>query len=247
LTTKPSWLDDRVYANIAQDEATPEAVRKEALKRVVSAGKIDAAKAAFSTYINGAAIPDKPVSVGHDESLNHLFYSIGFFARLAEAAGSGDDLTIAAEFAKLSDIARPRRERRKLLARINRLMDGKPIRAIPAIWLYKAPVNTGIPPAPHVLRIIEPCVPWQLALPWVSSRSEYVHFQFPNSAVGACRIPNCRDAGFDNMHLWKHGGVTDPHASRPSSCTASIGLNEVIAPTPNYDRAAQPLGRCIAA
>jgi hypothetical protein len=246
IPPKPAWLDGQVYANISEDAATPDEVRMEALNRVAAAPDIDAARAAFSTYISGAQIPDRMAVVPPATSLNHLFYAIGFCKRVAEVVGSGDELTVAAEFAKIRDDTRPRRERRKMLARISRLMDGKPIRSQQSLWLYNTSKATVVM-APHVLRQIDSCVPWQLALPRVSSASEYVHLELPGSAVTGCRVPNCRDAGFDNLELWNHGGITRPHSKRPSSCSASAGLNEVIAATPNYDNATQPLGWCVAA
>jgi hypothetical protein len=175
---------------------------------------------------------------------NHLFYAMGFFARVAELAGSGDELTVAAEFAAIRDETRPRRERRKVLARLSRFMDGKQIRADASVWLYKGPQAGS---ALDVLRTIDPCVPWQLALPRVSQGSEYVHFVFPSSEIPNCRAPNCRDAGFANLMLWRCGGSTEPHSGRPTTCQTSAGLSEVIAPTPNYESATQPLGWCSAA
>ena len=242
---KPAWLTDQVYANISEDAATPEPVRAEALHRVSTAPDAAAAGVAFTSYISSVLIPDVPATLPVGDAVNHLFYAMGFFKRIAEVTGSADELTVASEFAKIRDAGRPRRERRKILARIGRVMQGAPIRSDRTVWLYKTPQAPAVPTS-DVLRTVDACTPWQLALPRVDSGSEYVHFELRSSDIQGCRTPNCRDAGFNNLELWRHGGQTQPHSRSPAPCSAAVGFGEVVAHTPNYESAIQPLGWCTA-
>jgi hypothetical protein len=243
---KPSWLPELVYTNIRDDEAVPLTIRQEVLAKIHACGDLASAREAFSKYLASSSIPDVAVTFTAGIGLGHLFYSIGFFKHVAEMIGSGDESLVAAQFEVLRDTSKPRRERRKALERLNRAMRGKPIRIAPVIWLYQMAHRTS--GAADLLRDIDACLPWRLALPRAATGSEYIHFEFAASVVnGRCKRPNCRDAGFDNLEIWRHGGVTMPHHARPSACDGFAGFNETLAPPPNYETASQPLGFCVAA
>ena len=213
---KPDWLPEEVYTNIVEDAATPLDIRVELLQRVANAGNIPAARAAFTKYLDSVAIPNSEASLDTDASLGHFFYSTGFFKHVVEMIGSGDESIIAAEFDILRDPAKPRRERRKVLQRLTRALRGKAIRPGSTIWLYEIEDDSRptVSP-PDVLAHLDPCLPWRLALPRVSTGSEYVHFEVSaGGTTGNCRTPNCKDAGFDTSHLEARRG------HRPSPCTA---------------------------
>jgi hypothetical protein len=245
---KPHWLSAEAYSNILEDEATPADVRAELLGKVVASADFATASAAFAAHVASIDIPAVPMPVAADASLGHLFYLMGFFKHVAEMVGSGDESLVAAEFDLLRDRAKPRRDRRKVLERLSKAMKGKPIRPGLTIWLYHVPGGARPDLDPRdVLAPVDSCLPWRLGLPRVSTNSEYVHFEIAGSTVHEkCRQPNCKDAGFENLNIWKHGGTTNPHSGRPAQCSAVTGLAESVATPPAYDAARQPLGYCVA-
>lgn len=248
-TSRPAWLSDQAYANLLEDNATPAAVRTEALRRVVASPNLAVATSALTEYFASVDIPDVPAAIAAEAVLGHLYYSMGFFKHVVEMIGSGDEALVASEFDLLRDAAKPRRDRRRALERLSKAMRGKPVRPGATIWLYHSPDKPRRTPNPaDVLAPVDACLPWRLALPRVSSGSEYIHFEISGAAVqSTCRVPNCKDAGPEIFEIWKHGGITSPHRARPAGCSGSTGLTEVISTPPPYESAKQPLGLCVAA
>jgi len=244
IPMRPSWLSAVAYRNILNDKATPKDHRLGALAAISICRDAKSGKAAFDKYFSTLDLPPASQDLSPDSTLGHLFFARGFFKRVAEALGSGDEDVVAENFAILRDEKIPRRERRKVLKRLDRAMRGKPIRSSSPIWLYRDP-----PPskdATAILEDVDTCLPWKLALPHPAG--EFLHFTFPAASVaGGCRTPNCTDPGFDYLHIWKHGGKTNPPRPCPQSCGAVTGLKEVVAPSVTYETRIEPLGYCLSA
>ena len=247
-TSRPAWLSDQAYANLLEDNATPAAVRTEALRRVVASPNLAVATSALTEYFASVDIPDVPAAIAAEAVLGHLYYSMGFFKHVVEMIGSGDEALVASEFDLLRDAAKPRRDRRRALERLSKAMRGKPVRPGATIWLYHSPDKPRRHQIPACTR---PCrrLSAVAACSTESVIRERVH-SFRD--FWCCRAEHLQGAqlqrcGTRNFRIWKHGGITSPHRARPAGCSGSTGLTEVISTPPPYESAKQPLGLCVAA
>src|ERR1043166_94770 len=174
LPSRPVWLPEQIYNNIVGDDATPEANRGEVISLVCACIDLSSAQHSFNQYFDSIDIPAKSATLCADELLGHLYFSYGFFKRVVEMIGAGDEAAVEADFQILKDPSRPRRERRKVVERLRRAMVGKPIRTGVIIWLYRQPDDRALPTPGEILLKVDPCMPWRLGLPFVTSGSEYV-------------------------------------------------------------------------
>ena len=85
-TSRPAWLSDQAYANLLEDNATPAAVRTEALRRVVASPNLAVATSALTEYFASVDIPDVPAAIAAEAVLGHLYYSMGFFKHVEDSA-----------------------------------------------------------------------------------------------------------------------------------------------------------------
>lgn len=244
LPTRPAWLSETAYTNILKDRATPRQHRLGVLKAMQNCADAVEGKKAFDEYFSKVNLNPSVQNLPGDSTLGHLYYAWGFFKRVTEVLGSGDENAVAESFATVRDEAVPRRERRKALKRLDRAMHGQPIRSDSPIWLYRDPAPISDPSA--ILIEVDACLPWKLALP--RPEGDFIHFTFRGASIaGGCRTPNCKDPGFDHLSIWKHGGKTKPHNPCPNCCGTPSGLNEVVAPSVNYEQQLNPLGYCVSA
>ncbi|WP_316193736.1 hypothetical protein [Bradyrhizobium sp. SZCCHNRI1029] len=241
---RPDWLSEVAYSNILNDKATPKRYRLGVLKALSACTSASDGKAAFVAYFAKVTLAPKPQNLRGDAMLGHLYFSGGFYKRVAEVVGSGDEGDVEETFNVIKNEALPRRERKKALRKLERAMHGHPIRAKSPIWLYRDPNLVKDPTA--ILDSIDACLPWSLALP--RPEGEFIHFAFPRTSVqDICRTPNCNDTGFDQLDIWNHGGKTLPPKVYPKSCGALSGLKEVVATSVTYEQRTFSLGRCVSA
>jgi hypothetical protein len=203
-------------------------------------------RTAFEEYFGSAYIADVYANLPNSTLFGHLFYSRGFFKRIVEILGRGDEDDIADQFEIIRDPSKTKREKRKALERFESVLAGQPIRSSSPIWLYRDPVIPANRGTMILDEGIDACLPWRLALP--IPNGSFIHLIFSTAALTSKpRVPNCCDAGFDKLDLWKHGGLTAPISPGPTACNNTAGLSEILTESAVYDRSPGPLGYCIAA